>query len=296
MLPADFDLKVLSKRLWREMSDDHVGHGAAALAFYWALALFPGAMFAIGALRYVNAPRLQRAVLDLIHQALPHTAADVFSRSVKAAESQPGVGLWVLGLAFALWSASSGFTGIMRQLNIIYEVEEARSLARLRLTALLLTLSCSGLLLAALALAVGGGKLQDFIGARFGFSDALLTTFAALRWVVIALALTLAFSLIYHWAPNVKRSFSFGTPGSVLATAGLILTSLFVKGYVAHSGKYGVLYGQLGGVMILLLWLFLAGWVTLVGGELNDAMARCFGKGAREAAEKPKASRAVVEN
>lgn len=277
MLPSDFDLKRFAGYLWRELTEDHVGHGAAALAFYLALALFPGAIFVISTLRYVPIPRLERAVLDLVGQALPPSSTQVFSHSVETVSSQPHVGVLAFGLLFAVWSAASGVTGIMRQLNIVYEVEEDRSLVRVHLTALLLTFCCCGVMLSALALAVYGGMLQQALGERFGFSAALLKTFAALRWVVIALSVEFAFSLLYWLGPNVKRSFTFFTPGSLVATGGVFVGSFAVKLYAAHSVGFGMLYGNAGAMMILLIWLFLGGWATLVGGEINDALARCVG-------------------
>ncbi len=260
------------KHLWHELNEDHVAHGAAALAFYMALALFPGAIFALSILPYLAIPHLRQAVTDLIHQTLPGASADVLLKSALSTHVHGHLG-W-LSLLFAMWSASSGVSSIIRQLNVVYEVKEDRSFLRLRGLAALLTLAFFALLLAAVSLAVFGGMLQSYLGDRFGWSQALLMTFATLRWLVIVSALHLAFALVYYLGPNVKQAFPLVTPGSVAAPAALLLVSGALKFYVSRFPSVDALYGGLGAVIVLLVWLFFAGWVILLGGELNDAVAR----------------------
>lgn len=260
------------KQLWQELNEHHVAHGAAALAFYMALALFPGAIFALSLLPYLPIPHLQQAVTDLIHQTLPGASADVLLKSAVSTHVR-GHLVW-LSLIFAMWSASSGLSSIIRQLNVVYEVKEDRSFLRLRGLAVLLTLAFFALLLAAVSLAVFGGMLQSYLGDRFGWSQALLMTFATLRWLVIVSALHLAFALVYYFGPNVKHPVTLVTPGSVAATAMLLLASGALKLYVSRFSTVNALYGGLGAVIVLLVWLFSAGWVILFGGELNDAVAR----------------------
>jgi membrane protein len=211
-------------------------------------------------------------VTDLIHQTLPGASADVLLKSALAAHVRGHLS-W-LSLLFAIWSASSGVSGIIRQLNVVYEVKEDRSFVRLYGLAALLTLAFFALLLAAVSLAVFGGMVQSYLGDRLGWSQALLMTFATLRWVVIVAALHLAFALVYCLGPNVKHPFRLVTPGSVAATAALLLASGALKLYVSRFSTVNALYGGLGAVIVLLVWLFFAGWVILFGGELNQAMAR----------------------
>ncbi|MEO7037701.1 MAG: YihY/virulence factor BrkB family protein [Polyangiaceae bacterium] len=264
--------KRVLKHLWHELTEDHVAQGAAALAFYMALALFPGAIFGLSVLPLLPVPHLQQAVTDLIHQTLPGASADVL---VMSALSASGRGrLHWFSLLFAMWSAASGVSGVIGQLNVVYEVQEDRSFPRLRGLAALLALAFFGLVIAALSLAVFGGMLQSYIGDRLGWSQTLLTTFAVLRWVVIVSALHFAFALIYYLGPNVKHPFTLFTPGSVTATALLLLASGALKLYVSRFPTVNALYGGLGAVIVLLVWLFLAGWVILFGGELNDVVAR----------------------
>ncbi|MEO6598225.1 MAG: YihY/virulence factor BrkB family protein [Polyangiaceae bacterium] len=261
--------RAVAKDLWREMVDDRVGNGAAALAFYMVLALFPGAIFGLSVLPYLPVPHLQQAVTDLVRQALPGAAADVLVKSVSSS-GHPAV--LSLALVFAIWSASSGLAGIMQQLNVVFEVREHRSFVRIRLLAAALACSFFALVAGSLVLAVFGGELQSYIGDHLGWSKTLLASFATLRWVVVVSALHCSFTLIYYFGPNMTQRFTFFTPGSVVATVALLLASVAFKAYVAHFSSFDVLYGGLGAVMVLLIWLFVAGWVILLGAEINDVL------------------------
>jgi membrane protein len=269
-----FDWKQCARHLWREVQDDQISNGAAALAFYMVLALFPSAIFSISVLPYLPIAHLDNAILDLVHQTLPATAADLMTNTVRAVVSQRSGGLVSFGLVFALWSAMSGMLVLMEQLNVVYEAREDRTFWRARARAFLLTIGFFGLVLGTLALVVFGGSLQSYIGDHFGWSGTLRLIFAGLRWLIIVAALHLAFSLIYFWGPNVTHPFALVTPGSVVGTVGLLVASIGFKIYVETFADYDALYGSLGAVIVLLLWLFVAGWIILFGAELNDVVSR----------------------
>lgn len=259
------------KELWKELKKDELTTGAAALAFYLVLALFPAAIFGLSLLPYLPIPRLEQAIMDLVRQALPGPAADMLTGTVKSVVSRRSGGLLSFGFVFALWSASKGMHAMMRQLNRVYDVEEKRSFFRAHGTAVLLTVMFFVLVVGALGLIVFGGVAQSYIGAHFGWSTGLRVFFAGLRWVIIVAALQLALSLVYHFAPHHEdRRFVFFSCGSVFATGGLLATSVAFKLYVSHFGNYQAVYGSLGAIIVLLMWLFAAGWVILVGAEIND--------------------------
>ena len=289
-MTAKRDWKRVCRELWREIQKDQISNGAAALAFYMVLALFPLAIFGLSVLPYLQVENLEQAVLDLVNEALPRAAADMLTSTVRSVVSQRRSGLLSFGFLFAMWSATNGLHGLMQQLNIVYEVEEERTFLRARGLALVLTVAFFGLVVGALGLITCGGMLQAYIGNQLGSSVVLRMTFAGLRWVIIVVALHSAFALIYHLGPNLQRRFEFVTPGSVAATVAMLLASLAFKNYVNRFSAYDALYGSLGAVIVLLLWLFAAGWVILFGAELNDVLSREDAGRADAAAGKPLAS------
>lgn len=274
---ARLDWKDCCRHLLREIQEDQITNGAAALAFYMILALFPSAIFGLSVFADLPIAHLQQAATDLIREALPGTAAESLTGTVQSVAAERSTGLLSFGFAFALWSATSGVYGLMHQLNIAYEVDESRGFLRTRATALLLTFGFFGLVLGALALIIFGGLLQSYIGEHLGWSGALITVFAVLRWVIIIVALNAAFALIYRFGPNLEQRLVWVLPGCLTGTACLLISSIAFKAYVDGFSDYGAQYGGLGGVMVLLLWLFAAGWSILFGAELNDVLRRQLG-------------------
>ncbi|MCB5177536.1 YihY/virulence factor BrkB family protein [Microvirga lenta] len=266
--------KQFAHDLGRAISKDNVFNGAAALGFYLTLALFPALIALMSVLPYLPIDRVDEAIMDLLAQALPPEASDIVAQVVNQVMSERRGGLLSFSLIATLWATSTGMYAIMRQLNITYGVEEERTFLKARATALVLSLLFGVLIAGAFSLIVLGGVLQDWIGNRFGFSSVLLTVFASIRWAIIVLAMLLGFGIIYRFAPNVKQRFVFITPGSAAGVSLLIAASLVFSFYTKNFGSYDATYGSIGAVIILMLWLYIAGLVILIGSEINVLFAR----------------------
>jgi membrane protein len=274
LMDRQIDWKALPGVLAREVKDDRISNGAAALAFYMVLALFPAAIFGLSLLAYLPIDHLQRALMDLVRQTLPSSAAQLLTSTVESVAGQRSGGLLWFGVTFALLSASNGFSGIMQQLNVVYEVDEARSFLRARAISIVLTLAFFALGIGALALVVFGGVVQSYLAAHLGWTGGLRLFFSVLRWAIIVLALQFAFAIVYYLGPNLEQPFAPMTAGSGTSTVLLLLASIGFKFYVVHFGTYDVLYGSIGAVIVLLIWLFVAGWVMLFGAEVDDVLRR----------------------
>lgn len=284
-MPAGVSWGRFAKDLKKEISEDNVSNGAAALAYYLMLAIFPAAIFGLSLIAYLPIPNLSQAVMDLLKQALPPETAQMFTGVVDDTVSQRRGGLLSFGILLTLWAASNGLYAVMQQLNITYDVKESRPFWKARGTALLLTLAFAVLVIGAFGLVVFGGVIQRALASALGASTLLLVAFAIFRWIVIAGALLLAFSLAYYFGPDVEQRFKFITPGSAMGVVLLAGGSLAFRFYVANFGNYNATYGSLGAVIILLLWLYLAGWVILLGSEIN-ALWEHYRPGAKRKGEK----------
>jgi membrane protein len=261
--------------LRREISEDNVPNGAAALAFYLMLAIFPAMIFLLGLLPYLPIPDLDRQILDLIRQGLPEDAARLFGDTVRQITTDRQGGLLSLGALLTLWAASSGTVAIMQQLNITYDVVEGRPFWKVRAVAVFLTFLFGALLIGALGLIVAGDKLG------------LGRAFEGLRWGIILAALILAFESMYYFGPDVEQEFRFITPGSVLGVALLVLASLGFKFYVSRFSDYDATYGSLGAVIVFMLWLDVMGLVILLGSEINALIEHYAPEGKAKGQKEP---------
>ena len=259
----------LAKDLLREIQDDRVLDGAAVLAYFFLLAVFPGAIFVLSLLPHLSIPHLQRALLDLLHQVLPEQSANLFEETVRYVGSKGTEGLLTLGLVFSLWSASSGVYAIMEQLNVAYGAKEHRSFWRARGSAILLMVFLVFLAIGTLSFVIFGGVVQSWLASIMGWSQPLLVFFATLRWIIIAVALLLALAVTYRFGPDVILKFRFISAGNVVAATLIALASIGFRFYVSKFGNYSATYGNLAAMIMLMLWMYMAGIAILLGGEIN---------------------------
>ncbi len=265
----------LLRALWSKVKADNTFNGAAALGFFLTLAIFPAMILVMSVIPYLPIKDVDRALMDLLAQSLPPQAFELFRDVVRQIVTQRRGALLSLGVFTTLWAASTGMYAIMQQLNVTFEVRESRGFLRARAVAVGLSLLFGALMLVAFSLIVLGGVAQAWIGQRFGFSEGLLTYFAVLRWVIVVLALMLAFSLTYRLAPDVENnSFRFVSMGGAAGTLMLVAASVAFAVYVQNFANYQAVYGGIGAVIILMLWLYLAGLPLLVGAVINFLLER----------------------
>ena len=249
------------------------------LAFFFLLAVFPAALFVLSLLPSLSIPHLQQAILDLLRQILPAESADLFEVTVRYVGSEAKKGILTFGLVFSLWSASSGVFSVMEQLNVVWDVKDRRPFWKARGTAIVLMLFFVALGIGALSLVIFGGAVQSWAAAAIGWSGPLRFFFAALRWIILAAALLLALAVAYRYGPDVDARFRFISPGNVSALILIALASAGFRFYVTKFGNYSATYGNLAAMIILMLWMYMAGIALLVGGEINKILQRHKAKG-----------------
>lgn len=258
------------EQLLMALADCRLENGAAALAFYSMLSIFPTAIVALSVLPYLPIPDLQQAIFDLLGQLMPQQAADLFRGTVQKIVSERHAGLLSFGVLFGVWSATSGVLAAMEQLDVVQGPEHRRGSLRARGIAFVMLIPLSLLVVLSFGLIIFGGIVQDWLGAHLGSSAALLALFACFRWVVVSFALLTAIALLYRVGPTEGRPFRLFSAGSVFATLGLLLASFGFRLYVGQFGSYDAIYGSIGAMIVLLVWFFVAGWVFLLGAALDD--------------------------
>jgi len=261
--------KQFLKDLWREIENDNVSNGAAALAYFWMLAVFPAAIALLSILPYLPIPNLQQAIMNMLGQAMPGEAANLFKSTIEGVVNNRSSSLLSFGFLATLWSGASGIYSVMQQLNITYDVKEQRPFWKARGMSVFLLFLFGALIVAAFTLVVFGGSLQDLLASRLGEHEWLLAGFAVFRWAIVLGLLLFGFAVMYYFGPDVQQTFKFITPGSVAGTVIIILAALGFRFYVGHFASYNATYGSLGAVIILLFWLYITGMVLLLGSEVN---------------------------
>lgn len=254
----------LAMRTYRAMDQHDTFNQAAVIAFYAMLSLVPllslVLVFALGARTGVA-----EQVDALCDRLMPTEAYHLVKDQLSKIQTSTPIGLLSLSIAILLWSASSLFVAVMDTTNVAYGVRDERPFWKKRLMAIVLTL-------AEIVLFIGASLIIAFwpeVMNWFGLSALAMTLAAVVQWFVVVLALLTAFALAYYFGPSVNQQWEWITPGSSLGVLTLIVASLGFQYYLHFSNTYSETYGALAGVVLMMLWLYLASLALLVGAEIN---------------------------
>jgi membrane protein len=261
-------------RVVGQIGDDHVSVVSAGVAFFGLLALFPAIGAVVSVAGYLLDPEDVRAQISTVTAMLPEGAAAVFEDQLAqaAGTSQTATGLGaVFGFLLALYGAMRGVRTLMEGMNIAYDEDEDRGFVALNLAALGLTLVLILGVLAALAALI----VLPLVTRALGLPEGVQTLIALAKWPVLAAAAALGLAVIYRWGPSrADPRWRWISPGAVAATALWLLGTVAFSVYVANFADYKATYGTIGGVIILLTWLWLSAFIVLLGAELNAEMER----------------------
>jgi membrane protein len=282
--------KTLAKRVWADIGKDDILGRAAQLSYYFLLALFPLLLFLMSVIGLLvgEGTGLRHSLFNYLGKVLPGSALDLVSTTVFEVSNASGGGKISFGILAALWAASNGMGAISESLNVAYHVKETRPWLKQRLIAVGLTLALAVLILAALTIVLGGGRIADLLANTYALGGGFTLAWKILQWPIVLFFLFLGFALIYYWAPDLRdQDWRWITPGSVVAVFLWLLISFGFRLYLHFFNSYSKTYGSLGAVIILMLWFYFTGAAILIGGEVNsDIEAAAAREGAPAAKEK----------
>jgi len=260
-------LKHYSKSLLGELKKDRATGLAAQQAYYYMLALFPLLILMIAIVPYLNIDP-QKAI-NVVNTLLPSQSAELLRDNVVKLVSERNGGLLTFGIIGTLWSASSGMNAFIKAMNIAFDVKETRSFIKARLVSIMLTFGLILAFVVALLLPVFGKVILDTVESIVQIPEPFDIVFNIVRWVVAIIVMAAVLAGLYRVAPNKHYPFKHVIPGAIFATVVWQLISLGFSFYVSNFGNYSATYGSIGGVIVLMLWLFLTGLALVLGGEIN---------------------------
>ena len=263
------------KRTYAEATDDNLGLIAAGVAFYGFLAMVP--LLASLVLTYgivVDPAEAARHIRDLTTM-VPRDAAKLIAEQLdgilKTSVDKKGFGL-LLALGLAIYGAMKGAQALIIALNIVYEEREKRGFIKLTLLQAAMVFAAIAVAAALLTAISLSAALETFV-ANIGPLAAFIVKI--IGWIVAAGLASAAVASLYRVAPSrADPRWRWVTPGSTFATIGVLAATAGFGWYAASLGDYNATYGSLGGVVVLLLWIWLSAYVLLLGGELNAELER----------------------
>lgn len=265
--------KYILKRSVREFSREKCIDLAAALTYFSMLSLFPALLALVSLLGLVGqAQSTTQTMMQVLEGVASPEVADTLRQPIEQLVGAPSAGFaFGAGLLGALWSASGYVGAFGRAVNQIYDVQEGRPFYKLKPLMLLVTMILLLMVVVMAVLLVVSGPLARTIGDVVGLGETALTVWNIAKWPVLAAFAAALIAVLYYGTPNIKQPrFRWLSLGSVMALGILAMATLGFFFYVANFGNYNKTYGTIGGVIVLLLWLWIAN-LSLLFGAVFDA-------------------------
>lgn len=269
--------------LYCRYEDDEVTALGAQMTYYFILAFFPFLIFLMSMVRYT--PLTNDEVLGNLMEFFPEASALLITDIIQEIMLQRSDALISIGMIATFWAASNGITSLIKGLNRAYDEAETRPWWKIKGIALLFTMAVAVVILVAFTLLVFGHLLGEQLSRllRVGDPGHFEAVWHVIKYVIPGSVMVIVFMFLYRYVPNRRLTFRGVVPGSLFASIGWIVTSLLFSFYVNNINNYSGTYGSIGGIIVLLIWLYLSSILILIGGQINATIT--FNK---EGRKKPK--------
>ena len=244
-----------------------------ALAFSFFLALFPSIIFLFTLIPYIPIDNFQKELFLLIQSLLPSTTFNAVKETLLDIINIKRTGILSLGFIFALYFSTNGFFALINSFNKSYHGFEKRAAWKQRLISLFLTLLVSTLVVMAIALLVGQQVAIKFIRSHNIVNRDFYKLLIDIgKWIIVVALCFFAIACMYYFGPSREKKFQFFSPGATFATLLIILTSLIFNYYVSNFANYNKLYGSIGTLIIVMLYIQFNSMMLLLGFEFNASV------------------------
>ena len=263
------------KQVGRKVLDHDCLGLAGQLAYFTLFSLFPFllALVALAGLLIDDPASLLKTVTERMQGLLPGEAVGLLEGYIDLTLRNADASVLVFGILATFWSSWAAADAIVKAVNRAYELQETRPWWKLWGISVLMILGFM-LVVVSLALVVFGPEVGDYFQSLIGLPDTFLALWDVLRWAGAFLAVSLAHALLYYVSPNAEVPFKWITPGGFAATVLILVSSVGLNLWVTNLGRYDQVYGQVGAIMVLMLWLYVTGLMVLIGAEINAVLAR----------------------
>lgn len=274
MIIKGFRVGPLLRTTGKEILDDNVLGLAAQAAYNAFFSIFPFFLFAAPLISLIGDK--QKTFTWLMNQlatVVPSEAIDLVRGVIKdVVFSKNAPGLISVGAVLALWSGSAVFSALMGTLNTAYNVRETRPWWKRVLIQLAAVFATGALAGIASIVMLAGPEIAHGLGVRLGLDRQLVLAWTIAQYLIAIAMIVLAFYLIYRFLPNLKQHPRQILVGAIAGTVLWLIVTLAFRVYVADFSTYNKTYGTIGGVIVLLTWMYLSMIVLLAGGELNSEL------------------------
>jgi membrane protein len=258
---------------WKGLMEGAITTRASSLAFNFFLAFFPAIIVFFTLIPYIPIDGLQETLMELLSTVLPPSTNEITFATLDDIINNPRGGLLSVGFILALYFSTNGIDSLIEAFNASYHIRESRPLIQQKILSLGLTLLLSMMLIIAISSIIFGKLAVNYLTEYELISEYAGELILYGKWFTMLLMLFLGISTLFHLGPSLKSKWRLFTPGSIFATIFIIITSIGFNYYINHFSQYNKVYGSIGTLMIILIWMYFNSIILLTGFELNASIS-----------------------
>lgn len=252
---------------------------ASSISFKLFLAVFPAIIFFFTLIPYIPVDNFQAQLLGMFEDFLPAGAYESMKDTVTDVAMHKRGGLLSFGFLIALYFSTNGISAIITAFNETSLSIETRSWFKKRLISILLVVILSLLITTAILVTTFSGIALSYL-VDIGFLKLNITFYLLIvaKWIIVIAMFYFSISFLYYYAPANKKDWKFLSFGSTIATVLTIVASSGFSLFVNNFGQYNKLYGSIGTLIIILIWMYLNAYILLIGFEINTSIKNAKAK------------------
>tara|TARA_R110001592_G_scaffold43005_3_gene139671 strand:- start:97320 stop:98288 length:969 start_codon:yes stop_codon:yes gene_type:complete len=255
------------------IAEGSVTSRAGSIAYSFFLALFPGIIFFFTLIPFFPVETLEQEIYDIFQRILPPDTYEATFSTIKDVLRNKRGGLLSAGFFLALIFSTNGISAIISNFNQTIHQIESRNFWQQMLVSFGLTIVLSVNFIIGIIVIIFSSDVLNGLLSFFGLE--VISAFAVelTRYTLLILQVFIGIVLLYNYGPSGNRAWRFISPGAILATVLIVVSSWGFSFYVANFNQYNKLYGSIGTLMVILLWIYLNALVLIIGFELNASIA-----------------------
>ena len=260
-------LKKFVKEMYYRLMYDEISLLSANLSYYFILSLFPMLIVGLALTPYFKID--QQFLLEKIQNFAPGDLGNYLFDMISEVLNNKNNTIITVGIVFTLWSASSGIYGIIIAFNNAFRVRDGRIWIVTKLISVVITALFLVGMFVVLALVVFGKQLTYLLFHKFNLDEGFYNLWSVLNYSFPILFTFIVFVFLYIMGPNLKLKAISILPGSIFATVSWTLVSRLFGYYIDHFSSYIKTYGTIGAFMAFIIWLYITGYILIIGAEIN---------------------------
>ena len=241
---------------------------AAEISFYLLLSIFPFLIFTISLVVYAPIIKLSKYIL-LLKKIIPDSVFNIITSLVSSAIENRSFSFLILSFILAMYTMSRAVQSLIRGMNKSYNIRETRPYFEVLFISLVFVVMLIVLIFTSMIFLIFGESLGAFLFKLIGLDQYFMYIWNLWRYIIGIITVTIILMNLYRFTPNKKLTFKQVVPGAIVSTLCWLLATFFYSYYANNFAKYDIIYGSLGGIIVLMTWVYISSWTILIGCEIN---------------------------